>query len=139
MIMTLQMLARQHYRMSYDTTSLNALSDCNHTCKMYGIGTGPSLDYLNIRSGAKARKIYHLLSTRNQEGSNVQHLNTEFDEDDDSLKLAPKVLGFISRLERPSRKSLHYNFVHPLSIMYEIIRSWEMPELCETRVSKVHE
>ena len=111
----------------YDTTSLNSLAVCNHTCKIYGVGGDPPLDYLNIRAGARERKIYHLLSLRNREGINVRHLNTEFDEDEDSLKLAPKVLENISQLVRPNG----VRFVHPLSIMYEVIRSWKMPELFE--------
>ena len=125
------------YKAIYDPTSLNTLAVCNHTCRLYGDTSGgrTGLDDFNThRDEAKTtrvEKIYYLLSNRNKEGSNVQHLNEEFDEEDDSLKLSPKVLERISRLERPSHRSLHHRFVQPLSIMYEVIRSWEMPELFE--------
>ena len=75
----------------------------------------------------RGRNIYRLLDSRHRKGTNVQHLDAEFD--DDSLKLVPKVLecvnvyaGYID----PSAPA-----VHPLSVMYEILRSWKMPALYE--------
>ena len=124
----------------YDPTSLNSMSDCNHMCIILQVdGDG---ERMNIPSGCRnnhrrltssiARrkaKIYQLLSERNEEGSNVQHLNAEFeDEEEDSLKLVPKVLECIHSYPKPSQFT-----VHPLSIMYEVIRGWKMPELYEKR------
>ena len=78
-------------------------------------------------------QIYRLLSLRNRKGNNVQHLNLEFD-DDDSLALVPNVLVSVHHYSRIQQS----NPVHPLSIMYEILRSWKMPELYENSgVSKV--
>jgi len=78
----------------YDSTSLNSMADCNHTCTVTGVATPVyiPMNHLNITPmDRRAKKIYHLLSLRNREGSNVQHLNSEFyDEDDDSLVLVPK-------------------------------------------------
>ena len=123
-----------------DTTSLNTVSESNHTCYIYGVDFGDSPKNTHLGSGHTAsvyshtarynrrRKLYHLLSVRNREGSNVRHLNLEFraenDEDDDSIKLVPKVLESINR-SSPIAK--------PLSILYEITRSWKMPELYEGR------
>ena len=83
---------------------------------------------VNTPEENKAHKIYHLLSLRNREGTNVQHLNLEF-EDDDSPTLVPRVLESVHRY---SRNIQWTNPVHPLSIMYEILRSWKMPELYES-------
>ena len=115
-------------------TSLNTVSDSNHTCFIDGIDFGDSpKNYRHTARYNRSRKLYHLLSVRNREGSNVRHLNLEFgdenDEDDDSIKLVPKVLESIH----------HYHYASlmgcakPLSIIYEIMRSWKMPELYERR------
>ena len=118
----------------YDPTSLNSMSDCNHTCIVHDEGMnkvplGCGNDNRKFPSSISKRgaKIYQLLSKRNKEGSNVRHLNLEFDEDD-SLKLAPKVLECVHCYPKASKFT-----VHPLSIMYEIVRGWKMPELYEKR------
>jgi len=128
----------------YDPTSLNSVSGCNHTCnfELDGIdkgwppfcnNTGPS----NPRS-RRSMKIHYVLSLRHREGSNVKYLNAEFDiEDgeDDSLKLAPNVLESVHKyyqyhdIDQFRPKEL----LSPLSIMYEVLRGWKMPELYEKR------
>ena len=117
-----------------DSTSLNSVSDCNHSCRIItGIGLG-DIPNNNNNMGSKvnrARKIYHLLSRRNREGSNVHHLNQEFDDEDDaSLMLVPKLLESVHHYSR-NRYGDPDSWVDPLSIMYEILRSWEMPALYE--------
>ena len=87
----------------------------------------------------RARKIYHLLSVRNREESNVYHLNLEFgdddnDEDDAALKLVPKVLECVQRhAEIYEIYGFGFPYVIPLSIMYEVLRGWKVPELYERR------
>jgi len=80
----------------------------------------------------RARKIYQLLSERNREGSNGQHLNLEFDDEDKgglTLKIVPKVLDAVCTYSNESN-----NLPIPsLSIMYEVLRGWKMPELFEKR------
>ena len=115
----------------YDPTNLNTLSVCNHTCRLYlGLNLGERLDMENTSDKPRynrSKKISHLLSIRNKEGSIVQHFNEEFgDEDDDSLKLVPKVLERISQLDKIEGRC-------SLSIMYEILRGWKMPELYDTK------
>ena len=117
-------------RAVYDSTSLNSMADCNHSCTITGIGI--RIDIPSNQDGitpmdSRMDKIYHLLSLRNREGSNVQHLNLEF-EDDDSLALVPRVLESVHRYSRDGQGQ---NPVHPLSIMYEILHSWKMPDLYE--------
>ena len=112
----------------YDSTSLNAVANSNHRCNIEEID---GVDVSNNRHANlkvnRGRKIYSLLSSRHREGTNVRHLDSEFSED--SFKLVPKALecantyaGYVD----PSASA-----VHPLSIMYEIMRSWKMPALYE--------
>ena len=80
----------------------------------------------------RGRKIYGLLSIGNRKGINVRHLNSEFE--DDSLKLVPKVLESVQWPLLFNQWPLLFQsdwFVHPLSVMYEILRSWKMPTLYE--------
>ena len=114
----------------YDPTSLNSVSDSNHTCSVQLPGIDNILVYNNgcdDKLVNRRLKLYHLLSARNREGSNVYHLNLELDNEDDSLVLVPRVLEYIHSCSQSS------DIVHPLSIMYEILGSWKMPALFERR------
>ena len=118
------------YNAIYDPTSLNTLAGCNHTCCIEGVSFDSISTDNRCNEGRwfnRSRKIYHLLSKRNKEGSNVQHLNAEFVEDEDSLtlKLVPKILETTHRYSRGTSR--------PLSIIYEILRGWKMPELYDTK------
>ena len=121
----------------YDSTSLNSMVDCNHSCKISGIAipVNVSVNHPGITPKCnRAFKIYHLLALRNREGSNVEHLNLEFGNDDDeSLALVPNVLASVQQYYHSAMFARHdySNQVHPLSIMYEILRSWKMPALYE--------
>ena len=108
------------------------MADCNHTCQIRGIAIN-DIDgfFINENDSVwinRSKKIYHLLSKRNKEGSNVRHFNVEFaDEDDDllSLKLVPKVIEMVKEYSSVAED--------PLSIIYEILRGWKMPELYDTK------
>jgi len=140
----------------YDPTSLNSVSDSNHllhlTFKCHCIHSNTDDNGVINPKMNRSRKIYHLLSVRNKEGSNVHHLNAEFveDEDDDSLtlKLVPEVLESIQRYSIPEvLESVHryqsrivkrpVNKIPPLSIIYEILRGWKVPELYDTKRGNV--
>jgi len=134
----------------YDPSSFNSVSDCNHSCVVYGIeefdfypaeeysyyhlhlhngddGMGDDLDAHNQR----ALKIYHLLSVRNRELSNVQCLDAEVKEE--TLKLVPGVLACVHHYSQAEPRCDEDPIrVHPLSIMFEIVRSWKMPSLFES-------
>ena len=66
-------------------------------------------------------------------------MNQEFDDEDedDSLALVPNVLASVQQYCRGARFSrddlTHQALVHPRSIMYEILRSWKMPQMYECR------
>ena len=120
----------------YDPTSLNSVSECNHTCWIELDGIGMDLPCWCDNAGdekPKTRrkiKIHHVLSLRHREGSNVQHLNSEFeDEEEDSLKLVPYVLECVQK----TGGFVSSDSVKPLSIMYEVLHGWKMPELYEKR------
>ena len=108
----------------FNTSSLNAVADSNHTCTIKGVGVEPS--WINNKSNEKQvnrdRKLFTLLSTRSHEGSNVSLLDKELGED--SLKFAPKVLGFLNTYH-------HQMFTRRLAITFDILRNWRMPELYE--------
>ena len=121
----------------YNPESLNSVADCNHTCEIRGIAFGDipvNLSRSNSNNNRR-RKIYRLLSSRNREESNVYHLNLEFgneDEDEDTLALVPNLLECVHRYaERVSTQLPQYE--QSLSITYEILRGWKMPELYELR------
>ena len=130
-------------KVAYDPTSFKSLVECNHTC---------SIDRESVRQRIPVvystleycpqkimrSKIYHLLSERNKEGSNAHYLNLELDdeEDDVSMKLVPRVLECVHSYHRAANGLLSsdgyrekYNPVPPFSIMFEILRSWKVPEL----------
>ena len=120
----------------YDPTSLNSMSDCNHTCRidLDGIDRGLPLYCRNIplgkRKSKRSMKIHYVISLRHREGSNVRHLNAEFeDKEEDSLKLVPYVLECVQK----TGGFVSSDSIHPLSIMYEVLRGWKMPELYEKR------
>ena len=62
----------------------------------------------------------------------MHHLNLEFgdeNDDEDSIKLVPKVLESVSHYSREQEGNTAW--VPPPSIMFEVMRSWKMPELYE--------
>ena len=117
----------------YNPESLNSVADCNHTCKIYGVDFGciPENNPQSTLIDNRAGKIHHLLSARNREGNNAYHFNLEFgdeNDDDEHLGLVPHVLESVNRYAK--RRPAYYKS-SPLSIMYEILQSWKMPELYE--------
>ncbi|EJK50868.1 hypothetical protein THAOC_30022 [Thalassiosira oceanica] len=110
----------------YDPSSLNAIEYCNHTC---------SVDCLEYVEGNKNgtprqrrnRKLFKLLSTRHLDGSNARHLNAELGEEKYTIKLVPEVLHCIKRYSSDRTADLSTS----LSITYELIKSWMIPELFE--------
>ena len=132
------------YNACYDPSSIAAVVQSNHTCilfnsyngsgslftKLYGnhLGSCPE-DRMSI-------KLYVLFETRHTTISNSRHLNSEFG--GDAIGLSPFVLNFINRHVHEGHKLLTRDWssrslakASPLSILYEILRNWKMPELFE--------
>ena len=120
----------------YDNSSLNSVTNSNHSCHIEGFDYYYHISNVYfITLDNRRSKVYNMLSKRNREGSNVHHLNMEWG-DDDSLTLVPHVLECTQKTG-----GFKYQFryvddeeVSPLSIMYEILRSWKMPELFEQQI-----
>jgi hypothetical protein len=114
----------------FDSTSLNALAASNHSCQIWGIDlddvSNNRRDHTSVVN--RGRKIYSLLSSRHWEGTNVHHLDAEFE--DDSLKLVSNILECVHIYAEDASPDFT-DAVCPLSIMYEILRSWKMPTLYE--------
>jgi hypothetical protein len=117
----------------FDSTSLNAASDSNHTCSIltdYHEGMNGDPDTWNesprthfVPAAVRQKKIYSILSSRNRECSNVQHFS------DVPVEFLPDMLGSIQEYsdyhagdKAPPKHDEDY--VEALSVVYEIMRFW---------------
>ena len=112
-----------------DQSSLNSLSDCNHTCAL-SISEQRKFNTCSNRRLNRPSKLYQLMSARNMKGINVDCLKKEMD-DDDILNLVPNILECIHRYHSCCGCDImqRHQVVFPLSIMFEVSR--KMPELYE--------
>ncbi|KAK1742142.1 leucine-rich repeat protein [Skeletonema marinoi] len=104
-----------------DESSLNAAADSNHNCNVRV--RWDSIDDNSHEQGQinRGRKIYSILSKRNETMSNVQHFG------DIDVKILPNILEAVQKYatkvhedeDNPKPK------VKPLSIVYETMRKWE--------------
>ena len=118
---------------TFDCLDLNTAANSNHTCSIVGVDIHSGF-YAedNPCNGSedpsinRAGKLYSILSARNRDGTNVDHLNSEFG--GDYSKFVPLVLDSVDCY---SRKSIAVwgRAEAPLSITYEVLRNWVMPEL----------
>ena len=109
----------------YDPLSLNSMDSCNHTCWVDRVEGN---ELFATPQQRRNRKLYELLSMRHAEGSNARHLNAELGEETYVNKLVPRVLERIG-LCSVSREG---GAPMPLSIYFELVRSWKMPEYLGT-------
>ena len=99
-----------------DDRSLNAVANSNHSCEIvydYLVGINES----DSRDINRTRKIYTLLSSRNETMSNVQ------DFVDIDVKLLPNILEAVQKYSRLTEETEDY--VEALSIVYEVMRRWD--------------
>ena len=114
----------------YDPSSLNAVASCNHTCCVECGDSYVGVNYSGMTPQERRRcKLYKMLSSRHAVGSNARHLNSELGVGTFVTKLVPGVLECI---EKCSIDRLVDSPV-PLSLYFELMRSWKMPELYEHR------
>ena len=119
----------------FNERDLNSVADSNHACKVTGIdslfGNMGSLS----KSANRKNKIYFLLSLRNKTWSNVYDMDNELENtEDESLKLVPYVLEIPARVRMSH--SLESAAKPPLSVMYEFVRNWKMPQLFDLKDPK---
>ncbi|KAL7524208.1 hypothetical protein ACHAXR_000476, partial [Thalassiosira sp. AJA248-18] len=85
------------HKAEFDDKSLTSAADCNHTCFIMGhtfeINGDPDTNDPFHRSALRSKKIYSVLSARNKECSNVQHL----EDGDTPIQFLPDILGAIQR------------------------------------------
>ena len=115
------------------TSTLNNVFDSNHTCRIRGIGLEEYFyDKFSTKKQIRGRKIYSLLSRRATEGLSAYHLEMELGED--SLEIVPYVLECVN-MYKERYISLLDPVKRPVAIVYDILRSWKMPELYDIRRS----
>ncbi|KAL7457963.1 hypothetical protein ACHAWC_009974 [Mediolabrus comicus] len=119
----------------HDDSSLNSLADSNHSCcvvlsqfAVWNVCQMKGSDGYWHEAPAsfnRARKIYRLLSQRNESMStpNVHHF------DDIDVNLLPSILEAVQRyavaIDPFDRHRPGYCRVEPLSIVYEVMRKWD--------------
>ncbi|EJK43699.1 hypothetical protein THAOC_37829, partial [Thalassiosira oceanica] len=115
---------RALYEAVNDTSTLNALSDSNHSCLLEGLSGDFDLDAINCDSGSNGLhmnricKIYKLMVERyrNRDG-NVPHLNMEI-RGEDSVHLAPFVMESVVRRDKLSPEMYLEGFECSLGLLY---------------------
>ena len=110
-----------------DTSSMNALSDSNHTCNIAGL----YLVATNMCGQlSRAFKIHSLLAERYHSGEgNVPYFNREMN-DEDSVLLAPFIMESVHKRHAAIEKR-HSYYVYGISVLgllHELVK-WKMSEL----------
>ena len=123
---------RALYKAVNDISSLNALSDSNHLCCLYG------LSYCQINSGCGSNalainrmfKIQKLMVQRYRKGGggNVPHLNMEVS-GEKSVLLAPFMMESVVRRDNALQEKCIKSYECSLGLLYELVRDWKMVEL----------
>jgi len=119
----------------FDRTNLNSAYESNHHCLLEVCYWDNDVHYRRqINTGNamwnRRKKIYIILSTRNINRRNAAH----FESDDISIKHIPQILSILKPFSEHALYNEDYDTrdeheVTPLSIAYEILRDWKMPEL----------
>jgi len=137
---------RALYEAAYDISTLNALSDSNHSCVFGGLTEDFDLEAINSDRGSNSlyvnrmRKMHKLMVERYCNGDgNVPHLNMEMG-GEDSVLLAPFVMesvvrrhdAFPTSLGFPPQKRVECS----LGLLYELVKDWKMTELFSFRKTK---
>jgi len=132
---TLPITWRRLISVVFDRTSLNAAYESNHHCCVKGFShNNGKICYKYFNTGShpewnRRKKIYTILSMRNMNRQNAAH----FESENMGIKYLPQILSILKQF---SEHNLHNedddvgdHDVKPLSIVYEIMRDWKMPEL----------
>ena len=119
----------------FDRTSLNSAYESNHHCILELFSrdiNGWNTKQINTGNEMwnRKKKIYTILSSRNMNRQNAAH----FESDDISIKHIPQILSILKPFSEHALYNEDYDTgdeheVTPLSIAYEILRDWKMPEL----------
>ena len=110
-------------RLVFDDTSLNAAHDSQHTCYVRHNGTGYAAYFGGFNDCKDPKinrrlKVQELLWKRHENNNNIPHFLSE----GINRKHLPNILALLEDKMRG-----HYRC--PLSVVYEILRGWNIPEL----------
>jgi hypothetical protein len=107
------------FRALSDESSLNSIADSNHSCFIEADEVQVMKENESeVRKVNRARKIYGLLSSRNETMSNVQYFG------DIDVKLLPNLLEAVQKYSLRLRVGDDDN-VKASSIVYEVMRRWD--------------
>eukprot|EP00956_Cyclotella_meneghiniana_P020720 scaffold36945_cov42-Cyclotella_meneghiniana.AAC.1 len=122
----------------FDQTSLNSAYDSNHHCHLEILSRQlrphPISKFISKFNKYedpimnRRKKIYHILSTRNRNRENAAY----FESDDIGIMHMPRILALLKPFTEhylDDKEGKEDDEVEPLSIAYEILRDWKMPEL----------
>ncbi|EJK69452.1 hypothetical protein THAOC_09290, partial [Thalassiosira oceanica] len=130
---------RALYEAVNQTSSLNALSDSNHSCRLQGLSKDFDLHAINLESGPNGLfmnrmfKIHRVMVERCRNGGgNVPHLNTEM-VGEDSVLLAPYLMESVVRRHDAFQKKYNESSECLLGLLYELVKDWKMAELFSFR------
>ena len=132
---------RALYEAVNDTSSFNALSDSNHSCRLYGHPHHFNLNGFNhgAINGSDSLhmnrmfKIHTLMVARySNGGGNVPHLSMEMS-GEDSVRLAPHLLESIVRRHDAFQERYNESVECSLGLLYELVKDWKMAELFSFR------
>ena len=103
-----------------DESSLNSVADSNHSCTVYGFDEfyWNKNSWSNVMADNRGRKIYSILSSRNEVMSNVEHFG------DVDVKVLPNMLEAVQRYSKNVVRGRKRE-VEALSIIYEVMRKWD--------------
>ncbi|EJK51002.1 hypothetical protein THAOC_29875 [Thalassiosira oceanica] len=126
---------RALYEAVNNTSTINALSDSNHTCLIVGLSEDFDLDAINSDRGSNGLymnrmfKIHKLIAERYRNGGgNVPHLNTEM-RGEGSVLLAPYLIESVVRRHDAFQKTFNESIECSLGLLYELVKDWKMAEL----------
>ena len=119
----------------FDHTSLNSAHDSNHHCQLDLSSYkrfNPEIIKFNTcidPTMNRRKKIYTILSSRNRSRANAAY----FEQDRIGIKHVPQILSLLKPYSKHHLKDENgiqgKDEVKPLSIVYEIMRGYKMPEL----------
>ncbi|EJK44214.1 hypothetical protein THAOC_37268, partial [Thalassiosira oceanica] len=112
-------------------TILNAVSDSNQTCRIIGMDSSLGCNYELNNQGRyqenKRAKLYTVFYYGNETGTNTQILRTQLPQDETTMKLVPMILSSVN--EVPAGLEETHTERSPLSIVFEIVSGWNIPEM----------
>ena len=125
----------------HDSSDLNTLSRCNHTCRISdidderGINAQENVSEFSDWQFNRGIKIYDEISEQCSENNVALLLDKELGES--SILLLPKVLELVQTysFDVSSRKgSGSHPIQSPLSIYFDLLKTWKMPEIFERKM-----